>query len=347
MSYTAAINPDNIKTMESYTSLSSWITALEAILRERGVSYSDVLADADIDAELLRNPYGRVDVRVIDRAWKIAIERVGDDNLGILSAHLCQPVHWHALGLAMLCSASVAEALGRVVQYQEILTNVVTQKIVHDDRHFCLYLKTKIPIELVGLEVVDFGFAGLLAVCRSIFPGEIKPSRVCLQRPEPTSTEAFEQFYGCTVQFGCEQHELEFPASVADRVLDYSDPQLAARQDDLAQDYIQRIVQNSFTLKTQDAIKELLPKGEPSQQSIAERLCLSPRQLQRQLQKEGSSFTALLRDVRMELAQQYLQQQYRPITEIALLLGFADHSNFTRAFKSWFDCTPTEFRERL
>lgn len=343
----ASTPSDNtIKTMESYTSLCSWITALETILGERDVSYSEILTAADIDVDVLRNPYGRIDVAIIDRAWKISIERTGDKNLGIASAHLCRPVHWHALGLAILCSASLAEAIGRLVQFQEILTNVITQNIVRDDRHFCLYMKTKIPIEEVGVEVVDFGFAGLVSVCRSVFPGDVRPTRVCLQRPEPDSPELFEQFYGCRVQFACEQHELEFPLAMADRVLDHSDPVLAARQDDLAQDYIQRIVQNSFTLKTQDAIKELLPKGEPCQQSIAERLCLSTRQLQRQLQKEGSSFTALLRGVRMELAQQYLQQHYRPITEVALLLGFADHSNFTRAFKSWFDCTPTEFRER-
>ncbi|GAA6152237.1 AraC family transcriptional regulator [Pseudoteredinibacter isoporae] len=333
--------------MESYTSLSSWITALEAILKERNVSYPEVLAEANIDIDLLRNPYGRIEVSIIDRAWKVALAHTGDKNLGITSAHLCQPVHWHALGLAMLCSASISEAIARLVQFREILTNVVTLNMVRDEQSVCLHMKTKIPIEDVGLEVVDFGFAGLLTLCRSIFPDDVKPSRVCLQRPDPESPDAFEDFYGCPVHFGGEQHELEFPLAVADRVLDYSDPQLAARQDDLAQDYIQRIVQSSAILKTQDAIKELLPQGEPCQQLIAERLCLSPRQLQRQLQKEGSNFTALLRDVRMELAKQYLQQQYRPITEVALLLGFADHSNFTRAFKSWFDCTPTEFREGL
>lgn len=332
--------------MESYTSLSSWISALDMILLQRNVSYCQVLKMAGIDQQQLGKPYERIEVSTIAKAWRIATDLCKDENLGISSAHLCQPVHWHALGLAMLCSSSVAQALQRVVQFEELLTNVIKQSYCRDEQFFYLRMKTKIPIEEVGLEVVDFGFAGLLAVCRSIFPGEITPVRVCLQRPAPSNPECFEAFYGCPVNFSCEQHELVLPLELADRVLDHSDPQLAERQDDLAQDYIQRIVHSSFVLRTQDAIKEQLPKGEPSQQGIAERLCLSPRQLQRQLQKEGSSFTSLLKAVRKELAQQYLLQHYRPITEVALLLGFADHSNFTRAFKSWFDCTPSEYRER-
>ncbi|MNY68335.1 DNA-binding transcriptional activator FeaR [compost metagenome] len=35
------------------------------------------------------------------------------------------------------------------------------------------------------------------------------------------------------------------------------------------------------------------------------------------------------------------------LLEIAYLLGFADPSNFFRAFRRWFDATPGEYRMRL
>ena len=35
------------------------------------------------------------------------------------------------------------------------------------------------------------------------------------------------------------------------------------------------------------------------------------------------------------------------LLEIAYLLGFADPSNFFRAFRRWFDVTPGEYRVRL
>ncbi|MNE95381.1 DNA-binding transcriptional activator FeaR [compost metagenome] len=35
------------------------------------------------------------------------------------------------------------------------------------------------------------------------------------------------------------------------------------------------------------------------------------------------------------------------LLETAYLLGFADPSNFYRAFRRWFDATPSEYRARL
>ena len=66
--------------------------------------------------------------------------------------------------------------------------------------------------------------------------------------------------------------------------------------------------------------------------------------LQRRLQEEGSSFQQLLDDTRRDLAVQHLAQPDLAPLEIAYLLGFADPSNFYRAFKRWFGVTPGEYR---
>ena len=55
----------------------------------------------------------------------------------------------------------------------------------------------------------------------------------------------------------------------------------------------------------------------------------------------------LLDDTRRELVVQYLAQPNLTLLEIAYLLGFADPSNFFRAFRRWFDLTPGEYRARL
>ncbi|MDP1194471.1 helix-turn-helix transcriptional regulator, partial [Klebsiella pneumoniae] len=55
----------------------------------------------------------------------------------------------------------------------------------------------------------------------------------------------------------------------------------------------------------------------------------------------------LLDDTRRELAEQYLAQPSMTLLEIAYLLGFADPSNFFRAFRRWFDVTPGEYRTLL
>jgi AraC-like DNA-binding protein len=66
--------------------------------------------------------------------------------------------------------------------------------------------------------------------------------------------------------------------------------------------------------------------------------------LQRALRSEGTSYRDLLEDTRRSLAEQYIAEQNYNLAQIAYLLGFADQSNFTRAFKRWTGMSPSEYR---
>jgi AraC-like DNA-binding protein len=64
---------------------------------------------------------------------------------------------------------------------------------------------------------------------------------------------------------------------------------------------------------------------------------------------EASRIRSLMSDLdatRRELAEQYLGQVDLTLLEVAYLLGFADPSNFFRAFRRWFGETPGEYRSR-
>ena len=70
--------------------------------------------------------------------------------------------------------------------------------------------------------------------------------------------------------------------------------------------------------------------------------------MRRRLADEAISFQKLLADCRMRQAM--LEFQSRPdasIAEIALRLGYAEHSTFTRAFSRWAGVPPQEFRAEL
>ncbi|MEL0027621.1 MAG: AraC family transcriptional regulator [Perlucidibaca sp.] len=48
--------------------------------------------------------------------------------------------------------------------------------------------------------------------------------------------------------------------------------------------------------------------------------------------------------VRYELAQSYLRDPRLQIMDVALLLGYSEHSAFTRAFKGWSGQSPQAVR---
>lgn len=61
----------------------------------------------------------------------------------------------------------------------------------------------------------------------------------------------------------------------------------------------------------------------------------------------GTSFRKELNLVRYELAKSYLIDPRLQIIDIALLLGYSEHSAFTRAYKEWSGKTPQQEREYL
>jgi AraC-like DNA-binding protein len=82
----------------------------------------------------------------------------------------------------------------------------------------------------------------------------------------------------------------------------------------------------------------------PLQEEAAEHFAVSVRTFIRKLKNEESSYQTLLDEVRKELVVWYLSSDELSIEQIALKVGYADTSNFSRVFRRWFNQTPSEFR---
>jgi len=82
----------------------------------------------------------------------------------------------------------------------------------------------------------------------------------------------------------------------------------------------------------------------PTAAGMAAMFCVSKRTFNRKLNTIGVSYRQLHDKVKSKVARQYLLDSERSITDIAAKLGYADPSNFTKAFKSWQGCSPREYR---
>lgn len=84
--------------------------------------------------------------------------------------------------------------------------------------------------------------------------------------------------------------------------------------------------------------------GVPLQTELAHTLNLSPRTLDRYLKKEGGSYRDLSKRARHAKACKLLADEWRPVTQIGLELGYTDASNFARAFKRESGMSPGAWR---
>jgi AraC-like DNA-binding protein len=85
--------------------------------------------------------------------------------------------------------------------------------------------------------------------------------------------------------------------------------------------------------------------GEPTLADAAEAASLSPNYLAHLIKKEtGKTFTELLTERRLALAQELLLATGERISEIARRCGFADEAYFARRFRQWHGLSPSAWR---
>jgi AraC-like DNA-binding protein len=107
------------------------------------------------------------------------------------------------------------------------------------------------------------------------------------------------------------------------------------------------IGRSSFPDLVRAALRQSLLNRDTQVQTVARRMGLSTRTLQRQLRAQGSSFRGLLSGVRRELAEQYLRDPALGIDEVAYFLNFSQTSEFHRAFQAWTGTTPRRYRSSV
>lgn len=95
-----------------------------------------------------------------------------------------------------------------------------------------------------------------------------------------------------------------------------------------------------------DVVKNLC-KRDLSVEAIAAWYGISPRQVQRLFEQDGTTFTAFVLNARLDYARRSLcdpASAASPIGGLAFEAGFNDLSYFNRCFRRHYGCTPSEMR---
>lgn len=300
-----------------------------------------------LDFEALDDPDARFPQDSMTRLWQRAVELSGNPAIGLNMGKVARPASFHVVGYALMSSRTLAEGFQRLVRYQRIIAESADLSFRLLDDGYGLVLTVHGDHIPPTRQSAEASLACALSLCNWLTGRTLHPVKVLLQGAEPVDLAPYRQAFPAPLMFGAAYDALIFERADMEAPLPTANESMARLHDRFAGEYLARFSGSRVTHKARQVLCRLLPQGEPRRDVVAHTLHLSQRTLQRRLQEEGTSFQNLLDDTRRELAEQYLTQPSMTLLEIAYLLGFADPSNFFRAFRRWFDSTPGEYRARL
>ncbi len=287
---------------------------------------------------------GRISFEDWDKSLANAVALIDDPAVGIRAAKYMLPTYLGALGHAWMASSTLRAALQRLERYRHMFNEQVELQVQElPDQITVTYLmqrQASYP-DLLG----DTHIASILQLCRLIFGPELIPIEVRLIRSEPQAPAPWLDFFGTPVRFGQTENQLSISAKDADTHLTGADSNLIDVHEEIIQRHLLNLSRNNILNRARLLIMDQLPSGRVTEDNIAGLLNMTKRTLHRKLAGYNKTFRALLTEVKKDLSERYIRNLDYSITEVAFLLGYTDSSAFSRAFKTWFDCSPTQARE--
>jgi len=320
--------------------------AIASALDQRGVDSTGIFAQAGVELSTTTDPMQRLGNAEVARLFELSVEATGDPAFGLFVAECLHPGNFHALGYALMSSDSLRDFCLRLENYYHVVSMNAGIHIHESDGEFRLVVDVLSPD--VCFETQDAFTALMVRMMRFIYRPDFNPLRVELIRPVPVcGAEPYEDCFGHELRFGCPRLTIALDAGLVDRTLTGASKELAQMHDQTAMQYLMKLEKEDIVNRARVAIVEGLSSGVVSKKWVADKLNMSPRNLQLKLAAKDQTFQRVLDETRHSLALGYIEQSSVAITEIAYLLGFTDVSNFTRAFRRWTGKSPRGFRQTL
>ncbi len=249
------------------------------------------------------------------------------------------------LGLAASSAPTVRDLFRAVPSYPELAWGCIEQAVWRERETEYVAFYPHDDVSDCAAFFVERDSTATLNLIRQTLGENVQPLSVSFAHPAPADDTPYTAFFRCPLTFAAAVNEIRFARSVWDAV----PPQANAMAYRFFTNQCRRLCEVMRTpLSYADVVRARLRAANPlpSFRAVVADLYLAPRTLQRRLQEEGTDFSALLLEVRVERARELIARGAMANDAIASCLGFEDGSAFSRAFKSWTGESPQQFRRR-
>ncbi len=311
-----------------------------ALLGDLGLRPADLLRLSNLPEDLLARDRPSVSPEGFNRLFDTLVAEIDSDAPGLALGQALAPESFSPPLFAAYCSENLEAAARRRSLYKPLVVPLnldVNAMGGGLELIFGAEPGIMLPPEYIAAELVF-----LVSLARRATRHAVRP--VAVEFISPPASPEYAVFFEHQITQG-PFNRIVFTPTDSKRPFLSANPALF---NSFAPDLRARLDQIERNASTRDRVRtvlmEALPGGHPDVGTVAKRLGMSPRTLQRRLGTEETSFQTVLQSLRERLARDYLEGTGYTNADISFLLGYEDPNSFIRAFHGWTGTTPEAYR---
>ncbi|MDD3763446.1 MAG: AraC family transcriptional regulator [Nevskiales bacterium] len=324
----------------------AYASSLVDYLLIQGIDPAPLYARAGLPSFELIAQRGQITIGEWMQMFDLAADALGDPDLALQAGAHLNIRHMGVLGQVLMNCPTLAEAATQLARYIRLLGEFGQPRVESRDGRAHLLWTWPYASE-PPQALIQFMQAARASMTRWLTGRPDMQAEAHFSFAAPDDCSVYRRIFGGPLRFGQPVNQLIVPDTYLRAPIVLADADRRSRAELDASALLEALSGDAeFTQRLRAAVLDRLERGQATLDAVAGELVLTPRTLQRRLDREGRSFREVLHEVRLARAQQCLSDPALRLAEVAFLLGYAEQSAFQYAFKRWTGLTPGQYRRR-
>lgn len=309
-------------------------------------SLSQILCDKyKVQPDEVNDPNKTIKLEHFTEILKEVAQTTSIGHLGMRLGYEADLANWGEYGFALMNAPRIDMCIECFVNYLPSWQSGTHVEIVEQDGRIGIEYQIVDPNVVHRNQDAEFMFSTMASHIQQISENHIQPSAMTLQHKPLASQEVYEQYYGLNPIFEASYNTIWYDKSVIQKQTRGTDQRLYSMICKYLDEQNAHISgPESFAAAVERNLRSSINDGLFDLTQLAALLGVHDRKLQRELKKEGTSFTHILNHVRYSEATRLLKHDNINVAQIAFCLNFSDSSAFINWFKKNSGMTPTTYR---